>query len=204
MPGLGQPATNRLLAAGVRPSLGVDTETIVSGDMFGVMRAALACQQLVLAGAAGPMDRAPGLPAFDAAGLLAFATIEGARACGIDDRTGSLTPGKEADIIMIRMDRANLLPATRRTSPRGSSRRVTPETSNWSSSRARSSRRTACSSVEKPSSPTRRPHGTGCSHAPGSRCRPEAPVQKARVPIGASSWYCPPSCTRWTSATSRE
>ncbi len=112
MPGLGQPATNRLLAAGVRPSLSVDTETIVSGDMFGVMRATLAYQQLVVAGAAGPMDRAPGLPTFDAADLLSFATIEGARACGIDDRTGSLTPGKEADLIMVRLDHPNLLPAT--------------------------------------------------------------------------------------------
>ncbi|KAA6223219.1 cytosine deaminase [Streptomyces albofaciens JCM 4342] len=112
MPGLGQPATNRLLAAGVRPSLSVDTETIVSGDMFGVMRATLAYQQLVLAGAAGPMDRGPGLPTFDAADLLSFATIEGARAAGIDDRTGSLTPGKEADLIMIRLDHPNTLPAT--------------------------------------------------------------------------------------------
>ncbi|WP_097868724.1 amidohydrolase family protein [Streptomyces sp. rh34] len=112
MPGLGQPATNRLLAAGIRPSLSVDTETIVSGDMFGVMRATLAYQQLVLAGAAGPLDRAPGLPTFDAADLLSFATIEGARAAGIDDRTGSLTPGKEADLIMIRLDHANTLPAT--------------------------------------------------------------------------------------------
>lgn len=112
MPGLGQPATNRLLAAGVRPSLSVDTETIVSGDMFGVMRAALAYQQLIIAGAAGTMDRVPGLPTFDATDLIAFATIEGARACGIDDRTGSLTPGKEADLIMVRLDHANLLPAT--------------------------------------------------------------------------------------------
>ncbi|MFI5755588.1 amidohydrolase family protein [Streptomyces sp. NPDC051569] len=113
MPGLGQPATNRLLAAGIRPSLSVDTETIVSGDMFGVMRSTLAYQQLVMAGAAGPMDLAgTALPTFDAADLLSFATIEGARACGIDDRTGSLTPGKEADLIMIRLDQANMLPAT--------------------------------------------------------------------------------------------
>ncbi|MFG1694682.1 amidohydrolase family protein [Nonomuraea sp. NPDC049309] len=112
MPGLGQPATNRLLAAGVRPSLSVDTETIVSGDMFGVMRAALAYQQLVIAGAGGPLDRVPGLPTFDSADLISFATIEGARACGIDHRTGSLTPGKQADLIMIRLDHANLLPAT--------------------------------------------------------------------------------------------
>ncbi|MFD6285831.1 amidohydrolase family protein [Streptomyces sp. NPDC060205] len=118
MPGLGHPTTNRLLAAGIRPSLSVDTETIVSGDMFGVMRATLAYQQLVLAGAAGPMGRLPGLPTFDAADLLSFAAIEGARAAGIDDRTGSLTPGKDADLIMIRLD---LPPAgdTRRRVHRG-------------------------------------------------------------------------------------
>lgn len=113
LPGLGQPATNRLLAAGVRPSLSVDVETAVSGDMFGVMRAVLAYQQLVAAGAGGPMDgTGAGFEAFTAADLLEFATIEGARACGIEDRTGSLTPGKAADLIMIRLTDPNLVPAT--------------------------------------------------------------------------------------------
>lgn len=113
MPGLGQPATNRLLAAGVRPSLSVDVETAVSGDMFGVMRAALAYQQLVVAGAGGSMDGAGAeFTAFTAADLLEFATAAGARDCGIEDRTGSLTPGKAADLIMIRLTDPNLLPAT--------------------------------------------------------------------------------------------
>ncbi len=49
---------------------------------------------------------------FGAKDLLEFATIEGARACGIEHRTGSLTPGKDADLILIRADDLNLAPVT--------------------------------------------------------------------------------------------
>jgi len=113
MPGLGQPATNRMVAAGLRPSLSLDVETSAAGDLFGAMRAALVYQQLVRAGATGLMERdLETLPTFDSRDLLAFATINGAKACGIDDRTGSITPGKEADLIMIRLTDSNLLPAT--------------------------------------------------------------------------------------------
>jgi len=113
MPGLGQPATNRMIAAGLRPSLSLDVETSAAGDLFGAMRAALVYQQLTRAGAGGMMERdLQTLPTFDSRDLLAFSTINGARACGIDDRTGSITVGKEADLIMIRLTDTNLLPAT--------------------------------------------------------------------------------------------
>ena len=42
--------------------------------------------------------------------VLEFATIEGARVCGLDERTGSLTPGKQADVVLLRCDETNTYP----------------------------------------------------------------------------------------------
>ena len=42
--------------------------------------------------------------------MIEYATIEGARANGLADKTGTLTPGKEADVIMLRTDRPNIFP----------------------------------------------------------------------------------------------
>jgi cytosine/adenosine deaminase-related metal-dependent hydrolase len=42
--------------------------------------------------------------------VIEYATIEGARANGLADKTGTLTPGKEADVIMLRTDRPNIFP----------------------------------------------------------------------------------------------
>ena len=42
--------------------------------------------------------------------VLEFATIEGARACGLDDKIGTLTPGKRADMIVVRADTFGMTP----------------------------------------------------------------------------------------------
>jgi cytosine/adenosine deaminase-related metal-dependent hydrolase len=42
--------------------------------------------------------------------VLEFATIEGARCALIDRKVGTLTPGKEADIVILAADRLNVWP----------------------------------------------------------------------------------------------
>jgi 5-methylthioadenosine/S-adenosylhomocysteine deaminase len=49
-------------------------------------------------------------PLMNSRDIIECATIEGARATGLADKTGTLTPGKEADLIMLRTDRPNILP----------------------------------------------------------------------------------------------
>jgi cytosine/adenosine deaminase-related metal-dependent hydrolase len=109
MMGHGLPPTQRFLDRGLRPSLSVDVETNVPGDMFTQMRSVISLQHALIFDQklAGKENVPPPLTARD---VLEFATIEGACANGLADKTGSLTPGKEADIIMLRTDDVNIVP----------------------------------------------------------------------------------------------
>ncbi len=102
MMGHGMPPIQKFLDRGLRPSLSVDVETNVPSDMFNQMRSVLGLQRALAAGA----DRDPVSPRE----VLGYATIEGARANGLDSRVGTLTPGKEADVILLRTDRMNVTP----------------------------------------------------------------------------------------------
>jgi cytosine/adenosine deaminase-related metal-dependent hydrolase len=42
--------------------------------------------------------------------VLEFATIDGARACALEDKVGSLTPGKQADIVLLKANAINTAP----------------------------------------------------------------------------------------------
>ncbi|WP_433887789.1 amidohydrolase family protein [Streptomyces sp. CA-111067] len=97
--GFGAPITGRALAAGLRPTLSVDVVPSVAGDMFSAMRAAFAAQR----GLDGSLK---------ARDLLEFATVDAAASCGLRTRTGSITPGKEADIILLRTDDPTIFPVT--------------------------------------------------------------------------------------------
>jgi cytosine/adenosine deaminase-related metal-dependent hydrolase len=75
--------------------------------MFTQMRTALV-QERILAFTETPDTAfAPTLTHRD---VLEFATIEGARACALDQKIGTLTPGKQADIVLIRTDQVNVAP----------------------------------------------------------------------------------------------
>jgi 5-methylthioadenosine/S-adenosylhomocysteine deaminase len=109
MMGHGMVPTQKFLDRGLRPSLSVDVETNVPGEMFTQMRTILSLQRAlvfdrVLSGKGGAPDF---LSARDA---LEFATIEGARANGLDHKVGTLTPGKEADVILLNTNRVNVMP----------------------------------------------------------------------------------------------
>ena len=54
---------------------------------------------------------APGtLPLLNVRDVLRFATINGAKALRLDGKTGTLTPGKEADIILLDATAPNVVP----------------------------------------------------------------------------------------------
>jgi cytosine/adenosine deaminase-related metal-dependent hydrolase len=99
----------KLVDRGIRPGLGIDTERRGPGDLFAQMRAAISLQHatlfdLKLAGKAG----IPKL--LTTREVIRYATIDGARAVGLGELTGSLTPGKQADVTVLRADRPNIYP----------------------------------------------------------------------------------------------
>ena len=95
--GFGWPETGRMVAAGLRPTFSIDDCPSAGGDMFATMRTAYAVQR----GLDG------GLTSKD---VLEFATVDGAAACGLFARTGSVTPGKDADLILLRADDPTVFP----------------------------------------------------------------------------------------------
>jgi 5-methylthioadenosine/S-adenosylhomocysteine deaminase len=99
--GMGIPPIVEMMQAGVPLCLSVDTMAASdNSDYFAVLRATL----LVPRGQHGDAT------VYQPDQVLRHGTIDGARALGIGDQTGSLTPGKRADVIVLRATDLNLAP----------------------------------------------------------------------------------------------
>jgi len=107
--GHGNPPIQKMLDLGMRPSLSVDVETSVPNDFFNQMRSIYSQQKDEVWERKLSGDKNP--PKFlTVREVLEFATVEGTRANGLDKKVGTLTPGKEADVILLRHDMLNVMP----------------------------------------------------------------------------------------------
>jgi 5-methylthioadenosine/S-adenosylhomocysteine deaminase len=101
--GYGVPPIRQLLDAGVLLNLSVDTVPLTgTADMFSIIRLALALHR----------GESESEFSVSARRMIQAATIDGARGLGLGDVTGSLTPGKRADLILVRTDDVHIAPFT--------------------------------------------------------------------------------------------
>jgi 5-methylthioadenosine/S-adenosylhomocysteine deaminase len=107
--GHGLPPIQDALDHGLRPSLSSDVDATMAQDPFTIMRSAFTLQRLMLLqrGRRGEQNLPPLLTCRD---VLEFATVAGARCANLESKVGTLTPGKEADIVMLAADRLNVWP----------------------------------------------------------------------------------------------
>jgi len=108
--GHGWPPTGKAYAHGLRPSLSIDVVTTVPGDMFTQIRAAFACERALVNARCWEANVEVPATMLTARQVLEMATINGAHVAGLEDRTGSLTPGKKADIVVIDASAPNVSP----------------------------------------------------------------------------------------------
>ncbi|WP_217560851.1 amidohydrolase family protein [Streptomyces sp. GbtcB6] len=102
------PAVDEALSVGIRPGLSIDVEVALASDMFTQMRALHAIQRMRAVNGVYGTDRQPSrITTHD---VLDFATLQGARTNGLAGVTGSLTPGKKADLLVIRAEDLNNMP----------------------------------------------------------------------------------------------
>jgi cytosine/adenosine deaminase-related metal-dependent hydrolase len=109
--GHGHPITGRLRALGKAPSLGVDLESVLSGDMLTQARVALGMQRsLDNAAYREAHGSIPPTSTITTREALSWVTLEGARMLKQEHRIGSLAAGKQADLVLIRADELNMQP----------------------------------------------------------------------------------------------
>jgi 5-methylthioadenosine/S-adenosylhomocysteine deaminase len=95
----------RAIAAGVNVSFSIDATSIAPVNLFEAMNVAWNM------GIPWQGSETAELPALTFRQCLEMVTLNGARALGLEDVTGSITPGKRADVILLRRSDLNTAPA---------------------------------------------------------------------------------------------
>jgi len=93
------------------PALGIDLDTAFGSDLFGEMHALFGQQRSAMRYRRFRGEQNVPTP-ISVASVLEAATVNGARAAGLEREVGRLTPGKQADIIMVRTDGVAVFPVT--------------------------------------------------------------------------------------------
>src|SRR5262249_9406828 len=116
----GTPPIHKMQSLGLEPSLSTDVEVTMTADLFTQMRSAMTSQRMVVNQQvldSGPIPVNPWPtpsatlpPLLNVKDVLRFATMNGAKALRLDGKVGSLTPGKEADIILLDTTHLNVFP----------------------------------------------------------------------------------------------
>jgi cytosine/adenosine deaminase-related metal-dependent hydrolase len=108
--GMGHPVIRRALEHGMRPSLSCDVVSSNSGDMFSQMRIGLQFERCMRNDGFNARNQMPDSLDLGARDALRWGTANGAHAMGLEQRIGSLTPGKQADLIVVGGRRLNMVP----------------------------------------------------------------------------------------------
>jgi cytosine/adenosine deaminase-related metal-dependent hydrolase len=96
---------------GLKPALGIDLDTAFGSDLFGEMHALFGQQRSAMR--YRRFHGEANVPApISVEAVLEAATVNGARAAGLENSIGTLTPGKQADIIMLRTNGVGVFPVT--------------------------------------------------------------------------------------------
>jgi 5-methylthioadenosine/S-adenosylhomocysteine deaminase len=107
--GQGYPPTWKLREHGIGVSLSMDTSVWWSADLFSAMRATLSADRVREHLEAHGRDETVTHHKLRAEQVVDWATRGGARALGMDSLTGSLEPGKKADVVLIKNDNSPVM-----------------------------------------------------------------------------------------------